>query len=64
MVLSRYLGKEILHNAFGMGDVLFRGYIPDLDKTWDETLVTFLILGLRDFFLDAKRSVYVFLVQS
>ena len=39
-------------------------WVPDLDKTWDETLVTFLILGLRDFFLDAKRSVYVFLVQS
>ena len=38
--------------------------IPDLDKTWDETLVTFLILGLRDFFLDATRSVHVFLVQS
>ncbi len=39
--------------------------VPDLDKTLDETLVTFfLILGLPDFFLDAKRSVNVFLVQS
>ena len=34
-----------------------------LQPPWDETLVTFLILGLQDFFLDAKRSVYVFLVS-
>ena len=31
---------------------------------WDGMAITFAKMGLRDFFLDAKRSVYVFLVQS
>ena len=38
--------------------------VPDLDKTWDESLVTFFNFGVMRFFLDAKRFVYVFLVQS
>ena len=39
--------------------------IPDLSVMWDGMAITFAKMGLRDFFLDAKRSVYVvFLVQS
>ena len=38
--------------------------IPDLGVMWDGMAITFAKMGLRDFFLDAKKSVYVFLVQS
>ena len=38
--------------------------IPDLGVMWDGMAITFAKMVLRDFFLDAKWSVYVFLVQS
>jgi hypothetical protein len=38
--------------------------VPDLGVMWDGMAITFAKMGLRDFFLDAKRSAYVFLVQS
>ena len=39
-------------------------YVPDLGVMWDGMAITFAKMVLRDFFLDAKWSVYVFLVQS
>jgi hypothetical protein len=38
--------------------------LPDLGVMWDGMAITFAKMVLRDFFLDAKWSVYVFLVQS
>ena len=40
------------------------GYFTRLRLNLGEALVTFLIMGLQDFFIYAKRSVYVFPVQS
>jgi hypothetical protein len=40
------------------------GYYQTKGVMWDGMAITFAKMGLRDFFLDAKRSVYVFLVQS
>jgi hypothetical protein len=54
--------ESIMHHTIGM--VGGHGAVPDLDKTWDETLVTFFNFGVTRLFLDAKRSLFVFLVQS
>ena len=56
--------RHISVNPHNNSTLHLHSIVPDLGVMWDGMAITFAKMGLRDFFLDAKRSVYVFLVQS
>jgi hypothetical protein len=59
-------GDDLLSPLTGTGHIMNDSFEEStrLSIMWDGMAITFAKMGLRDFFLDAKRSVYVFLVQS